>query len=236
MEPHKMNESTTEAIEMYLLRIALLAENDEPVPISTLAEELDISPVSTNQMCRKLEEKGLVEYQPYKGVTLTLQGEVIALRVLRKRRLWEVFMVDKLGAEPEKAEEVACRFEHVTPDALAEKLADFLGNPTFSPQRQPIPPRLGVAGKRAMRPLSALAAGKRGQVANIIADETVREFLRSQDISLGSTVKVLAVAANGSLLVEANGHHLSLSPEFAMAIDVTPLADEGRVSNVVESI
>ena len=89
MVSHNMNESITESTEMYLLRIALLSEEGDPVPISQLAEELDISPVSTNQMCRKLEEKDLVEYQPYKGVTLTLQGEVIALRVLRKRRLWE---------------------------------------------------------------------------------------------------------------------------------------------------
>lgn len=222
-----MNESMTEATEMYLLRIALLSENGEPVPISQLAEELNISPVSTNQMCKKLEEKDLVEYQPYKGVTLTLQGEVIALRVLRKRRLWEVFIVDKLGADPDKAEEVACRFEHVTPDILAEKLADFLGNPTFSPQRQPIPPRLGSTGKPPMHPLSAMAAGKRGQIANIVANDTLREFLRSQDVSLGAIVKVLAVAKNGSLLIETNGYHLSLSPEIAASIDVTPITETG---------
>ncbi len=210
---------------MYLLRIALLSERDDPVPISTLAEELDISPVSANQMCRKLEEKGLVEYQPYKGVNLTLQGEVIALRVLRKRRLWEVFFVDKLGVVPDRAEAVACRFEHVTPDALSEKLAEFLGNPTFSPQRQPIPPRLGGGGKRQMRTLSALATGKRGQIANIVADEMMREFLRSQDVSLGAELKVLAIATNGAMMIEVNGKHLSLSPEIAEAIDVSEVQD-----------
>lgn len=228
MVSHNMNESITESTEMYLLRIALLSEDGDPVPISQLAEELDISPVSTNQMCRKLEEKDLVEYQPYKGVTLTLQGEVIALRVLRKRRLWEVFMVDKLGADPDKAEEVACRFEHVTPDALGERLADFLGNPTFSPQRQPIPPRLGNSRQLAMRPLNTLAAGKSGLVANIVADEALREFLRSQDVTPGATLKVMAIARNGSILVEANGQHISLSPEIAASIDITEVPEAAQ--------
>ena len=227
-----MNESMTESTEMYLLRIALLSEGGEPVPISQLAEELDISPVSTNQMCKKLEEKALVEYQPYKGVTLTLQGEVIALRVLRKRRLWEVFLVDKLGVDPDRAEEVACRFEHVTPGALAEKLAEFLGRPTFSPQRQPIPPYLGKTRQHLLRPLSSLATGKRGQVANIVADDALREFLRAQDVTPGAMLKVMAIAENGSILVEANGHHISLSPEIAASIDVTEIQDGPPVISV----
>lgn len=226
-----MNQSMTESTEMYLLRIALLSENGEPVPISQLAEELDISPVSTNQMCKKLEEKELVNYQPYRGVTLTLQGEVIALRVLRKRRLWEVFLVDKLGADPDKAEEVACRFEHVTPDSLAERLAKFLGNPTFSPQRQPIPPRLGNTGQHSLRPLGTLATGKRGQVANIVADDALREFLRSQGITPGAVLKVMAIARNGSVLIETNGHHTSLSPEIAASIDITELQDAPPIIN-----
>ena len=227
-----MNESMTESTEMYLLRIALLSENDEPVPISQLAEELDISPVSTNQMCKKLEEKELVDYQPYKGVTLTLQGEVIALRVLRKRRLWEVFMVDKLGAKPDRAEAVACRFEHVTPDALAERLAQFLGNPTFSPQRQPIPPCLGSSRQRSMRPLSTLAAGKNGVVANIVANDALRDFLRSQDVTPGAILKVMAIARNGSILVETNGQNISLSPEIAASIDITEVQDASPTINV----
>jgi DtxR family Mn-dependent transcriptional regulator len=230
-----MTESMTESTEMYLLRIALLSDNDDPVPISQLAEELDISPVSTNQMCKKLEEKKLVDYQPYKGVTLTLQGEVIALRVLRKRRLWEVFLVDKLGADPDKAEEVACRFEHVTPDGLAEKLAGFLGNPTFSPQRQPIPPRLGNSRQRSMRPLSTLPAGKRGQVTNIIADNALREFLRTQDVTPGATIKIMAIARNGSILIETNGHHISLSPEIAASIDITEVQDVLPIINIASN-
>lgn len=220
MDVPKLDETMTEATEMYLLRIGLLAEDEQPVPISQLAEELDISPVSANQMCRRLEERGLVDYLPYKGVTLTQPGEAIALRVLRKRRLWEVFLVDKLGADPAKAEAVACRFEHVTPDMLSEKLADFLGNPALSPQRQPIPPRLSGSTQRPTRPLNTLPIGKPVQVAAIGGDSALREFLRSQNIVLGAALKVAAIGKNGSLLVETDGQHISLSPEIAAAIEV----------------
>ena len=96
-----MSDPMTEAAEMYLLRIALLAQDQEPVPISRLADALDVSPISANQMCRKLETRGLVTYQPYKGVTLTPKGKHIALQVLRKRRLWEVFLGSKLGLDPQ---------------------------------------------------------------------------------------------------------------------------------------
>ena len=74
MDDHNTIESMSESVEMYLLRIALLQDEDKPVPISILAEELSVSPVSANQMCRKLEERGMVHYEPYRGVTLTLQG------------------------------------------------------------------------------------------------------------------------------------------------------------------
>lgn len=227
-----MTDPMTEAAEMYLLRIALLSEGDEPVPISKLAETLHVSPISANQMCRKLEAKGLVDYQPYKGVTLTLQGEAIALRVLRKRRLWEVFLAEKLGLDPQTAEDVACRFEHVTPEDLAERLAEFLGNPTLSPQRQPIPPRFGsVQRRKVIRPLSAVSVGDQVSVANIVADETLKSFLRGQGIGAGAVMTVLAVAPEKAILIEVNGRHVSLAMDIAEKIDVTPLEESSVTSS-----
>jgi DtxR family Mn-dependent transcriptional regulator len=218
---------------MYLLRIALLAQGDDPVPISQLAETLDVSPISANQMCRKLEARGLVDYQPYKGVTLTLQGEAIALRVLRKRRLWEVFLAEKLGLDPEVAEEIACRFEHVTPEDLAEKLDDYLGNPTLSPQRQPIPPRFGSIQRRnVIRPLGATGVGERVRVTNIMADDATKSFLRMQGIGPGAVVTLLAAAPDGALLVEVGGKSISLAANVAGRIDVTPLDEDESVPAV----
>jgi DtxR family Mn-dependent transcriptional regulator len=221
MEDHNSNTAMSESVEMYLLRIALLQDVDRPVPISALAEELTVSPVSANQMCRKLEERGMVHYEPYKGVTLTLHGEAVAMRVLRRRRLWEVFLAEKLGLAPEQAEEIACRFEHVTPDGLAERLASFLGNPTLSPQQEPIPPSIGAAVRRPRLALSTLAAGQQAQVCQVAADEPARDFLRSHGLAPGATVNVLATASDGGLLIEAGQGILTLTPDIARLVEVT---------------
>ncbi len=217
-----MHDPMSEAAEMYLLRIALLARNDNPVPISRLAETLDVSPISANQMCRKLETKGLVAYQPYKGVTLTPQGEAIALRVLRKRRLWEVFLAEKLGLDPKVAEEIACRFEHVTPGTLAEKLAAFLGHPALSPQQQPIPPGQNSNTRQIMRPLSMLGVGQRARVVKIVADEALETFLKMQRITPGTEITLLAAARDQAMLLEVAGRRVSISFDIAQTIDVIP--------------
>lgn len=232
MDDHNTSEAMSESVEMYLLRVALLQDEDRPVPISALAEELAVSPVSANQMCRRLEERGMVHYEPYKGVTLTLHGEAVAMRVLRKRRLWEVFLAEKLGLEPAQAEEIACRFEHVTPDGLAERLAGFLGNPSFSPQQEPIPPSIGVAVRRPRLLLSTALAGQQAQIAQIRSDETVREFLRSHGVAPGATVKVLAAAGDGSLLVEAGTGPLTLSGEIAQLIEIAAVRPLTTVEGV----
>lgn len=215
--------SMSESIEMYLLRITLLQKKDQPVSIPVLAQELAVSPVSANEMCRKLTERGLVHYEPYKGVILTPQGEALARRVLRHRRLWEVFFVEKLGIEAHEAETMACRFEHVTPVELAGRLASFLGNPLLSPQNEPIPHGESISIERPVQPLSALGAGEQGQAAQIEADETTQEFLRHQGIVPGILIEVLAVARDGSVLVEVESQHLSLSAAIAGSVAVVPV-------------
>ena len=122
------NITMSESVEMYLVSIARIAESigDESVPIPALAEVMNILPVSTNQMIRKLEETGLVHYLPYKGVQLTEAGQVIAEQVRRQHQLWEVFLVEYLKFPPQTADSLACRFEHIMSDAEVEHLAAFL--------------------------------------------------------------------------------------------------------------
>jgi DtxR family Mn-dependent transcriptional regulator len=222
MDNHSTSEIMSESVEMYLLRIALLQVEDRPVPISALAEELAVSPVSANQMCRKLEERGMVHYEPYKGVTLTPPGEAVAMRVLRRRRLWEVFLAARLGLEPARAEEIACRFEHVTPDELAERLSGYLGNPSLSPQMAPIPPSMDATARQSWLALSALHAGQQAQICQIAADDAVREFLRGRGLAPGATLKLLAAASDGGLLIETAHGTLTLSSDIVQLVQVTP--------------
>ena len=92
---NSISPSLSESMEMYLVTIARLRVDSQPVPLSQLAEMLSISPVSVNEMCRKLQDQGFAVYQPYKGVSLTPEGEQRTFYILRRHRLWEVFLVQK---------------------------------------------------------------------------------------------------------------------------------------------
>jgi DtxR family Mn-dependent transcriptional regulator len=212
MANHNFSEETmSESIEMYLLRVATLQQSGQPVPVPQLAQELSVSPVSAHEMCRKLTERGLVQYEPYKGVTLTTEGDVLAQRVLRSRTLWETFFVEKLNIPPVEADEIACRFEHVTPDDLADRLATFLQN---SPNEAKLPPSV---------PLTLLTTGVPAQIVNLVVDNVAKEYLTHQGVSVGSMIEILAAAEDGALLVSVSGQHLTLSWRFAQSINVLPL-------------
>lgn len=210
----------SESIEMYLLRIALLQQESQPVPVPKLAQELAVSPVSANEMCRKLTEKELLTYEPYKGVQLTASGEAMARRVIRHRRLWEVFFVDRLGLQPAEAEEIACRFEHVTPDSLADRLDEFLEHPSYSPQHEPIPAGHGEAPAPATLPLTSLAAGGQATIAQLNIDAAAAGFLQQQGLQPGARVQVVAASNSGALLLAVGGRRLSVVGEIAANIEV----------------
>jgi DtxR family Mn-dependent transcriptional regulator len=234
MEFFVMVHHMSESIEMYLLRIALLQDNEQPVPIPRLAQELAVSPVSASEMCRKLTEMDFITYEPYKGVNLTTEGEALAQRVLRHRRLWEVFFVEKLGIEAQAAEEIACRFEHVTPEAVAKRLSEFLGHPAFSPQNQPIPAANISGSALAAQPLTTLAIGNQGQVINISADAATQEFLRHQGITPGVTIESLGVTGDGTLLLQIGGQRLLLSGSVAGGVYITSVVE--AESSLVEAV
>jgi DtxR family Mn-dependent transcriptional regulator len=218
MEYHKSVAETadelSESEEMYLVTLALLLEagTEAPVAISQLAHDLSIQPVSANQMVRKLEEAGLVEYEPYKGVSFTPEGECRARRVLRGRRLWEVFLVECLRVPPLEAGELACRLEHSLPEEVAERLSDYLGDPSASPQGDPIPRLDPTDPLRAGLPLSRLRPGEKGRVNQVEADPAARLFLAGEGIRPGAAITVLGVGKEGAVLVSVDGGPVVLAP------------------------
>ncbi len=210
----------SESVEMYLLRIALLSQEKTPVPISQLAETLQVSPISANQMCRRLEDRGLVVYQPYRGVSLTPQGEAIAQTVLRKRRLWKTFLSDLLGLAPEEADTMACRLEHVTPDDLADRLDRFLQHPCPEVPSSIVSQTAPSSAGPHYQPLSALGAGEHARVHRIALEGIVRDFLRGQGFVPGAEVHILATAPDKALLVQIQNRPLSLAIRLAQHIQV----------------
>lgn len=220
-----MGESVSESVEMYLVMTALLRKHsDDPVPLSLLASKLSISPASANEMCRKLEERGLVEYQPYKGVTLTKQGEAEAQVVLSRRRLWVVFLVENLGIEPGEADEIACQLEHVTSDRLVNSLKSFLEyGPALARQRRMLPCQPDTEVYR-VQSLATLAAGQSGQVVAITADSALTDFLHAHGIGPNAVVEVLAVVSEGSMMLDAAGQRISLSRAVASQVEIVPIS------------
>lgn len=208
----------SESEQMYLLTLALLSENglDGLAPLSLLAAELKITAVSANQMVRKLSEAGLLEYQPYKGVGLTGAGWQAALGILRHRRLWEVFLCEKLHFPAVEAEGLACRLEHVLPHSAAERLAEFLGHPSASPQGKPIPPLQAEAPLHCDQPLNAFTPGETGRITQLQGDQATRNFLAGEGLQSGLRLQILGVGEAGAVLVEtAAGGRLYLSPTLA---------------------
>jgi DtxR family Mn-dependent transcriptional regulator len=117
----------SESIEMYLVMTALLRDTPrQPVAVAQLAGRLGVTQVSANEMCHKLSERGLLAYQPYKGVTLTEAGESQAQAILSRRRLWAIFLVANLGIDPQEADDLACELEHITSERLVTSLKAFL--------------------------------------------------------------------------------------------------------------
>jgi len=132
---------TSESEEMYLLTILRAGERGHrgPLGLAQLAERLAVSPASVNEMIRKMADRGLVAYEPYKGASLTAAGTEVAVRVVRTRRLWARFLADHLGFSPQQADSMACDLEHVTPPEAVDRLADYLGHPESGPLGRPIP-------------------------------------------------------------------------------------------------
>lgn len=206
----------SEHVEMYLVMIALLRDDfDTPVPLSLLAQNLAISPVSANEMCRKLNEQGRVEYQPYKGVTLTAAGEAEAQQILSRRRLWEMFLVQKLGIDNAEADTIACRLEHITSSALINALQDYLAR---APQRIDCTGCNAATPASPQRPLSHCGVGQHGRITTISSDHATIDFLIAQGVGPHTAVTVLAIGSDGSLLLDAGQHRLTLAAALAAEI------------------
>lgn len=213
----------TESEEMYLVSVLRIKETGEegPVPLTRLAAEMEIAPVSVNQMVRKLEDAGWLHYVPYKGVELTETGHVLGRRVLRHRRLWEVFLVEKLKIGTREAEELACKLEHYVPDDVVERLADFLSHPLRNPRGLSIPPADAAAQTPETTALIHLAINERGIIVNLETDNATLSFLYAQNLLPGSLVLVIGLGSDGSILLQTQaGNTIHLASTIAQTVFV----------------
>ncbi|MFP4344215.1 MAG: metal-dependent transcriptional regulator [Anaerolineales bacterium] len=209
-----------ESVEDYLGGIYRLRESpDVPLPLSQLQSYLGYSRVSVHEMVQKLARGGFVTYHPYRGVTLTEKGTTIAAALLRRHRLWERFLTDSLGVPWDEAHEVAERLEHVTPEKVTERLADFLGNPDSCPHGAPTHP--GAAAQRGA-PLTDYADGATCCIVRISPESPpVLHQLHALGIGPSSCLRVVERTTAGTL-VEIDERLSELSTEVAGVIWALP--------------
>ena len=211
-----------ESTEMYLKTIAELANEGEPVPVTSVADRLGISTVSASEMIHRLEARNFVRHQPYKGVYLTDVGRREANGVIRRQRLWECFLNTELGIPWEGVHDLACRLEHATDPIVTEALADFLRHPATCPHGNPIPTADGEMPSLEGIPLVELKPGERGVILRIhpVSKELVKH-LDERGFSPGRKIKVTEIAPfNGPQSIEVGNQIHVLGREVAAHVMV----------------
>jgi DtxR family Mn-dependent transcriptional regulator len=215
-------------MEDYIKAIyAIGNDTGERVGTSELAEYLDVTSPTVSSMLKKLEERGLVDREEYRGVTLTEEGEIVALEILRHHRLLESFLTEHLDYDWADVHEEADRLEHHVSEELTARIADALDNPGVDPHGDPIPDAdLKLPEETGRSRLSDASEGDRAIVRRIRhqGDEELR-YLSDAGIEPGTEVEVLEVAPFGLVTVRTPNGEQSLPEEIARLIETTPATE-----------
>ena len=188
-----MRNTLTQTEENYLKAIYHLSENGvDTVSTTSLSESMATKPATVTDMVRKLSDKRLIHYERYKGVNITDAGKELALNIIRKHRLWEVFLVDKLQFNWDEVHEIAEQLEHVRSPLLVDKLDAYLGHPKVDPHGDPIPDKNGKfqAGPTLM--LSEVEVNYTGIFVNVTDDSSaLLQHLDKVGLQLGDKIQVI---------------------------------------------
>ena len=212
--------------ENYLKSIYhLTASLDGEVSTNAIAEMMETKASSVTDMLKKLAEKDLVNYKKYQGVSLTDAGKLSAKMIVRKHRLWEVFLVEKLDFSWDEVHDIAEQLEHIKSEKLINKLDDFLGNPTEDPHGDPIPDAQGRIIAIEKQLLSELQANQSGICVGV--KDNSSEFLKyldKQQIGLGTNIDVITKETfDLSLKIKVNGVEMAISNKIASNLFVKVL-------------
>lgn len=163
------------------------------ITTNAIANVMESKPSSVTDMVQKLADKDLITYKKYQGVSLTDKGRLTALMIVRKHRLWEVFLVDKLDFSWDEVHDVAEQLEHIKSEKLIDKLDEFLGFPTEDPHGDPIPDKHGKVAKMEKHLLSEAEVGRAAICVGVKdSSSAFLQYLDKQQIALGSKLEVTA--------------------------------------------
>ncbi|MBK9339070.1 MAG: metal-dependent transcriptional regulator [Lewinellaceae bacterium] len=213
------------AEENYLKAIFKITEKGVgAASTNAIAAEMQTTAASVTDMLKRLAEKNLIDYEKYRGVQLTGEGNRVATALIRKHRLWEVFLMENLGFAWDEVHDLAEQLEHVQGDKLVDRLDAFLGHPKFDPHGDPIP---DAQGRWAFRPqvlLSTLQPGDSGAVTGV-ADHSAAflQYLDQLGISLGARLELLErIPFDHSMRVRtSDGREITLSDKVGQNLYLT---------------
>lgn len=211
--------------ENYLKAIYHLSKaGAESVTTNSIAESLSTKAASVTDMIKKLSNKEFVKYEKYYGVNITARGKALALEVIRKHRLWETFLVQKLDFSWDEVHEVAEQLEHIQSHRLIEKLDEFLGYPQVDPHGDPIPDSTGKVKATLHVALCMLGVGMESAIMAVRdSDSQLLKYLDKIGAHPGKKIKVLAREEyDGSMEVSIGGARSFISKEVSDNILVSP--------------
>lgn len=221
-----MQIKTSQAVEDYLKAIYKLTREVERASTNAIAELMEVTPASATGMIQKLAGAlpPLLNYEKHRGAALTLEGEHIALEVIRHHRLLETFLQEKLGYTWDEVHAEADRLEHVISEELEERIAQTLGNPHYDPHGDPIPNREFHLPVQSRTSLAELHPGDQATVVRINTDNPdLLRYLASIGLSLHSRVKVMDVSpfdGNTGLKIAGKDSSYTLGPRVTDKIFV----------------
>ena len=180
---------------------------------NTIANEIGTSAASVSDMLKKLQEKELIKYKKYKGVELSKLGKNKAINILRKHRLWETFLVNKLGFNWGEVHDVAEQLEHIQSQELVNRLDIFLEHPKFDPHGEPIPTEEGKIPKTNTTPLNELQVNTKGMIMGVsLDDKDFLDYLTKLSITIGMKITLLEKISfdkSLSIKIENTKQHIS---------------------------
>jgi DtxR family transcriptional regulator, Mn-dependent transcriptional regulator len=184
-----MTYSTSE--ENYIKAIFHLQTDSDLVSTNALSAALNTKPASTTDMLKKLKKKKLINYQPYKGFNLNNEGIKVALGIIRRHRLWEFFLSEKLNFEWDEVHAVAEDLEHVSSDKLIDKLDQYLGFPKFDPHGDPIPDVNGKMETKTNFSLTEFPLNKSSVVTQVLnQSKEMLDLLSHNNIAIGTKLEI----------------------------------------------
>lgn len=211
--------------EDYIKGIYHLLQHDPAVATTDLARHLKVGNGSVTDMLKKLARKHLINYERYRGVTLTKSGERLALKMVRRHRLWEMFLVKFLGYSWDEIHDEAEHLEHVTSDELERRIDKALGHPTVDPHGDPIPTTGGVIRKKRTMPLADCEAGAKLEILRVSDENSdVLQHAEKLGLTLNAKFSVLEKKSfDGSMVLKIGMKPVFISERVAQSIFVQPI-------------